>query len=382
MFFLTPSYVKHGRQFLKDARKLVAYKRDLLEPQLVEDTEREIGHLEVVLGSGNKEEIEAQMHRVDDACAKIAKPLPDAGMRDNVEVFLVAIVIALAVRTYFLQPFTIPTGSMQPTLNGIIGFADKETTNPLVQLFGAVFQGRTYVNVIAKDNETLSLNDLSEETRYRFFTYTKLTTSTGNTYWIHAPKKGVRDILTPEMLSPDGRFFGLKSVKAGEPLVRGYVNTGDHVFVDKFSYNFRKPERGEVFVFTTQGIPRLSGNGEPSQFYIKRLSGVPGDTLQIKAPNLYINGSIAQSEPFKRVMSGTFQHPVDGYQGYSNMPGFPLLFDPDSTVKINAGEYFALGDNSYNSSDSRNWGVVPQKNIMGRGVIVYWPFGSHWGFIH
>jgi signal peptidase I len=77
------------------------------------------------------------------------------------------------------------------------------------------------------------------------------------------------------------------------------------------------------------------------------------------------------------------------YQGYSNPPladianpnGALYLTDPGATYAVPAGHYFAMGDNSYNSSDSRYWGPVPQENLMGRGLFVYWPFLPHWGFV-
>jgi len=117
MFPFTPSYLKHGRQFIKDARKLVAYKLDLVSEEILLDVEREISHLEHAVEKKDR----AQGPRADAASStrragKLTKPSEDAAWRENVEVFLVAIVIALAVRTYFLQPFTIHTGSMQPTL--------------------------------------------------------------------------------------------------------------------------------------------------------------------------------------------------------------------------------------------------------------------------
>ena len=64
-------------------------------------------------------------------------------------------------------------------------------------------------------------------------------------------------------------------------------------------------------------------------------------------------------------------------------PGFQyaLLRSPSDVYKVPPKNYFALGDNSNHSSDSRDWGPVPQKNLMGRGVFVYWPFDSHWGRI-
>ena len=96
------------------------------------------------------------------------------------------------------------------------------------------------------------------------------------------------------------RYFHVDATREyhkGDVIARGYVDTGDHVFVDKISYNFRPPRRGEVFVFNTKNImtPENKNNPEgPSQYYIKRLAGVPGDTLRIDSPNLFINGEIAR----------------------------------------------------------------------------------------
>ncbi|MGB8354932.1 MAG: signal peptidase I, partial [Chthoniobacteraceae bacterium] len=79
---------------------------------------------------------------------------------------------------------------------------------------------------------------------------------------------------------------------------------------------------------------------------------------------------------FKRVMAAK-----DGYRGYGQGPNYGNLSEPDSVFPVPPKCYFALGDNSYNSADSRYWGIVPQQNIMGYGLLVYWPFNSHWGLI-
>ena len=149
------------------------------------------------------------------------------------------------------------------------------------------------------------------------------------------------------------------------------------------TYQFRKPERADVFVFKTTGIRRIEMNLDPSlgsQFYIKRLAGIPGDTLRIDPPSLLINGQRASEAPFLRVMACE-----NGYRGYSNKSdeggGFPYLGSPEETFTVPAHSYFALGDNSFNSSDSRYWGVVPERNVIGRGFFVYWPLSSRWGFI-
>ena len=69
----------------------------------------------------------------------------------------------------------------------------------------------------------------------------------------------------------------------------------------------------------------------------------------------------------------------DPYRGYA--PGQAFLGAPDRSFVIPPHSYFAMGDNSYNSYDSRYWGPVPEENLVGRGLFVYWPFNRHWGFI-
>ncbi len=381
MFFLTPRHVKHGRQFVKDARKLIAYKRDLVSDEVITDVEREITHLEHAVEKRDQGEIESQMERLNTACNKLTKPLPNAYLRENVEVFLVAIVVALAVRTYFLQPFTIPTGSMQPTLNGILPYQTNEPApNALKRALDLAVFGRTYVDIVAVADEQIArVEEVKRGGLRRLLTYTRIATSAGNEYWVRAGADTVSKML-PQA--------GEKFYRAGEPIVRGYIETGDHVFVDKFTYHFRRPIRGEVFVFSTLGISMLTPPGQPSQFYIKRLAGLPNDTLRIDPPKLFVNGREASEPGFVKVMSGTLEQPTNGYRGYSNgalhaNSIVPMIYlrKPSDTFTLPLKTYFALGDNSYNSSDSRQWGTVPEENLMGRAVFVYWPFGKHWSLI-
>lgn len=377
--FFTPRHVKHGKHYVKEARKLLAYKRDLATPETIAEVEAGIEAMRKAVATADKATIEAEADRLDKLCGKLTKPLPDAGIRENVEVFLVAIVIALAVRTYFVQPFTIPTGSMQPTLNGIT--AHKITgpwPNAAQVAFETVFFGRTYFDKKAKEEEFIV--EVREVKRFGFLTYTRIDTNRGNVYQVRAPLR----VIQPEFL-PDLRQAVFRK---GDPIIRGYVQTGDHVFVDKFTYHFRRPERGEVFVFNTQTLMTEANRhnpGGPSQFYIKRLAGLPNDVLRIDPPVLEVNGKRAEGKAFDRVMSGTLRNPTQGYQGYSNGSAgggrFPILGSPNVTFTVPPRNYFALGDNSYNSSDSRDWGSVPERNVAGRGFFVYWPLGPHWGFM-
>lgn len=365
MFFLTPRHIKEGRHYRHALKRLIHYKEDILAPDELTRLKSLVGKMTEAIKSRRREQIHSVREEIEKEVGKIAPPAKDAGWRENVEVFLVAIVVAAGVRAYFLQPFKIPTGSMQPTLFGVVGFqTDTPPPNPLTRAFQFIWLGRSYFNVTARQDETIL--DLRESTQLNFFTFTDVVTR-NRTYKVFAP---VATLV---------QYFGVRpgrEYRAGDPIVRGYVDTGDQVFVDKMSYNFVNPALGDVFVFKTTGIRGIRMEpGIESQHYIKRLAGVPGTTLRIASPLLYLNGQVAVLPPFQRVMSEK-----NGYNGYSNMASL-YLFDPEQTFTVTKHAYFALGDNSYHSSDSRFWGEVPEKNVAGRGLFVYWPFSSRWGLI-
>ena len=388
MFFLTPKFVKQGRLYIKEAEKRVSYNRDRWTPEVVGTFEHEIARLTDALKSRDADATRASEQALDKLCGVHCPLGANAGIAENVEVILVAIIVALGIRTFFLQPFTIPTSSMFPTLNGITGKATTdEPPNLLIRAYQMAAYGRSWHNVLAEADEKVTQIDEERRPGLRhFFTYTRIVTSAGNTYWVGETERPVRDTF---------RIGVGRSYKRGEPIARGYTDTGDHVFVDKFSYHFRKPTRGEVFVVLTQhiDIPGYGPSGpppmKPSQFYIKRLAGIPGDELRIAAPELFHNGHRAEEPGFVRVMKGSDENPWNEYKGYSNTIGHSFepysLRSPASTFRVPEQKYFALGDNSYNSSDGRAWGTVPQENLMGPGFFVYWPFlndrGSHFGLI-
>ena len=374
-----PAYIKEAQLVLKNARKLLHYKKDLLSPDSRTAFQDTISRLDQAVHARDRAGVEAAAQQLDKQWSEYLPPTADAGWRENCEVFLVAIVIAIGVRTFFLQPFTIPTGSMEPTLNGIKGTpSDSPPPSLPVQAYDFVMHGRNYVNVIAKSDDNVV--SMAEHKMLFFFTLTDVQCS-HSSYTVWAPMETLV------------RSFGVRvnnQYHAGDPIARGYIDAGDHVFVDKISYNLHTPTRGEVFVFSTRGIARieegLNQQGiEGSEFYIKRLAGLPLDTLRIESPLLFVNGQRAQEFGLQRVMNATGL-----YHGYSNPSQFDPLSNPggalyltsaDATFTVPASHYFAMGDNSYNSFDSRYWGPVPQDNLMGRGLFVYWPFLPHWGFV-
>ena len=127
---------------------------------------------------------------------------------------------------------------------------------------------------------------------------------------------------------------------------------GDRIIVNKVPYHFREPKRLEVVVF--RGVAAV---GEAKKDLIKRLVGLPGETLELKLGVIYING-----KPI------TEKH--DQNQDYANFG--PLTIPADS--------YFVMGDNRPASADSRYWGFLPKKNLIGPAFLRIWPL-TKFGFI-
>lgn len=367
----TPRHIKEGKHYRHALKRLIHYKEDILPEKDLATLRGLLADLQAALKTRQRAAIEKVRNDIEKSVGRIVPPLPNAGWRENVEVFVVAIVIAAGVRAYFLQPFKIPTGSMQPTLFGIVGTPNEEPLpNILKRAFDLVWLGRHHIDLRA-DGET-EVRELRESTYLNFFTFTQIICN-GKSYRLFASKAPlVKDFeLRPGKIYADG-----------EVMARGTVDTGDQVFVDKFSYNFRRPEAGDVFVFKTTGIPRIQATlpaGVESQHYIKRLAGLPGQALRIDAPKLFVNGVVSENPLFQRVMSEK-----NGYRGYSNpstLQGALYLTAPGDSFTLPEKTYFALGDNSDHSSDSRFWGIVPEQNVAGRGFVVYWPFSKRWGLI-
>jgi signal peptidase I len=360
----TPRYVKHSKLLLRHAQKYLRYKRDILPETDRTEVVTRIGALDAALRKKNAEEIKTQAEALDTKLHKLTPVTWEAHWRENCEVILVAIIVAIGIRSYFLQPFKIPTGSMQPTLNGIIGHPSAEQSpNVLRRVVEFITLGRNYIDVVSQEDDRV-VQVVPQKFGF-FFTFSRII-CTRQKFLVYAP---------PDTLRQDFKVAPGNVYKRGDVIARGAIDTGDQVFVDKFSYNFIKPHRGDVFVFKTDNIPLIAPDPETgAPFYIKRLAGTPGTRLRIDPPSLEVNGKLAQGHGFARVMAAK-----DGYRGYAF--GREYLADPNQTFTVPERHYFAMGDNSYNSFDSRYWGPVPEENLVGRGLLVYWPFNRHWGLI-
>jgi signal peptidase I len=298
------------------------------------------------------------------------------GWRENVEVFVVAAIMALGIRTYFLQPFKIPTGSMEPTLYGIEPRVSTELPpNVLVQAYDFLIHGKTYSRIVTTHGGTVDSLTPGSFTIWFEYTDVHLTDAQGNDevdrIWIRP-----YDVMQKLNINKGDKH------QPGDVLANYTTQTGDQVLVDKVTYNFRPPHRGEVFIFKTSGIPGLANergpNQEGSEDFIKRCVGLAGDIIEVKPPLLLVNGKLAEGAPsFEKEFKQ-----IDGYPGYTPVEdGTGVTQGDTQSYYVPTDCYWAMGDNSPNSKDSRYWGGVPRQNLMGRGYFVFWPFTSRWGWI-
>jgi signal peptidase I len=389
--FWTPKWKKETELLLKGAQKFLHYKRDLLKADRIDEIESRIADLKMALKSSKREAVEECSRQLRATCEKaLPHQAPVHWFPENVEVIFVALVVALGLRSYVIQPFRIPTGSMQPTLNGIIATnaASPDQATPWIgkQALDWALRARRWQTI---ESPTHGRIVAREDVSKLFFSRTRVVFHNGAAVIFPAPMNETDQAINGGVA---GASCVGKSFEKGEVMFRGTIDGGDMVLVDKFSYHFRRPTRGEVFVFDTLGMERKIGRFTGSDqakatHYIKRLCGVPGDTIAIESPQLLVNGKIATEKGIRRV----FELPNTGQSGgygysYGHYPG--ELLQPGDSLSLTAQaprgmrEYAALGDNSGNSLDSRYWGSVKEFNLVGPALFSLWPFTTgHWGLI-
>jgi signal peptidase I len=393
--------VRHATHMRKHVWKLLSAQRDLLAPQAVDAVTAAVRSIrETCETSPDRKAIEAQMKNLEEVANKWLKPYPQAAIRENVEVLLVAIAVAMGIRTFIAQPFKIPTGSMQPTLYGVTSTPnfmahrdpadddeseDFEVPSWLKAKLLYWFTGVGYTHVIAKDDGELRVID---EAPQKFLLFNlKQSFYVGrekHTVWF-PPDNLLRraGLVEPRFGQPLSRTF-----KKGDTVIKMKSYSGDHLFVDRLTYNFRRPTRGEIVVFETRDI-RGMDLSQQGQFYIKRLIGLGGEKIRIADDrHVYINGKkIDSATPnFEKVYSfNPAELPKDSrYSGHLNGSylgrSAPQYFpDGETEFAVPPGDYVVMGDNSANSSDSRYWGSFPRENVIGRSFMVYWPIGRQDG---
>jgi signal peptidase I len=399
--------VRQATAMRKHVERLLNHQRDVLSPQAVEAVRTALADIrKTVTEKGEPEQLEKQMENLEKVANKWLKPYPNAAWRENIEVLLVALAVAMGIRTFFLQPFKIPTGSMQPTLFGVTSFPEyghgfeessSSVTNLVIptgwQRIREWFEGISYLDVRAKtDGELESVNPPFKVLIFNIYQTLQIG---GRTHWILFPP----DYGSSTLQARAGLHIG-RSYHQGEEVVRLRVQAGDHLFVDRVTYNFRSPKRGEIIVFETKGIPaeRREPFGIPGdQFYIKRLVALGNEHVQIGDDrHLIIDGHRldASTPHFHNVYSfDPRKPPVEShYSGHVNektkrayYPQWggvlaPLFPEQNSVFTISPEHYMVMGDNTMNSLDSRAWGEFPASSAIGSSFFVYWPLTDRFGW--
>ncbi len=146
------------------------------------------------------------------------------------------------------------------------------------------------------------------------------------------------------------RLFVAKPFIVSGASMHPTFETGQYLIVDELSYNFEQPQRDDVIIFK---YPK-----DPTQYFIKRIIGLPGETLSITGGTIHITTTSGTTftldEPYvKNIGNGS-----------------------DMTVHIPAGQYFVMGDNRPESSDSRYWGLLPRGNMVGRAFVRLLPINE------
>ena len=203
-------------------------------------------------------------------------------------------------------------------------------------------------------------------------------------------------------------FFFLQAFKIPSASMRDTLLEGDHLFVNKTAYGIRLPfthkrlfekpiRRGDIIVFAFPADSREQINCGGSQYgrdFVKRVVGLPGDTVEVKDSRIYINGQPAALQPYEKYDDTPRQHYApsevppalaESYQilweAHKLEPVFGMfLRDQFGPVVVPENAYFAMGDNRDNSCDSRFWGPVPKQNIKGKAWLLHWP-PSRMGFV-
>ena len=389
---------ENAANWLQLADKIFHYRRDQLTESQAQALRQKSGDLRLRLKQrADAGKLKLGIEALEGVLQQVGGTFyPKSAMVENVEFFLMAAIIVLGIRTYFLQPFKIPTNSMWPSYYGMTPQVFKQRADEpgvltmaarflafgarphrldapasgeiLIPIGGGESRGIVHSSVVhghswlvfpTKVREyTLLVGDEPVTVRVPLdFDFDWLVSdafiSNGESY--------SGDAFVAEMLRRKDAGEAEKHVVHGETLwcirtghrveadqrVLAFdVMTGDQLFVDRFSYHFVRPPIGSGFVFRTGNIPDLART-DGDQYFVKRLVGEPGDTLEIQHYRLYRNGyPITGAAAFEKNARR------DGdYVGYRNLRDLVA----GRTMKVPPHSFLALSDNSANSKDGRYW---------------------------
>ena len=405
---------ENAANWLELAGKVYHFRRDVLSAAQVAELQANNAVLQDLLNErAGAEKLKLAIESLEGVLRRTGGAIyPKSSLVENVDFFLVAAIVILGIRTYFVQPFKIPTNSMWPTYNGMtpeVWHQPEESPGVAMQAVRFVLFGAQHKEVLAPESGPITVPVYRRGTGLdgRIYREPKpgrswlVFPATNREYTFFVNESPVR-LQVPEDFDFDWAFqsaFGVtaeqladlaerstrgsngvrlvtldRPAERGKPLISFDILTGDQLFVDRLTYHFVGPTVGQGFVFRTGHI---SGIGQ-DQYYIKRLIGTPGDTIEVHEPVLWRNGRpITGADAF--AANGNRTGKYRGYFNGSSAAGARYLLTPQDKLTVPKESYFAMGDNSGNSADGRYWGFVPAKDVVGRPIFVYFPFTRHWG---
>jgi signal peptidase I len=375
--------VREATLLYRVVRRLIREQEDLLPPSTVQSVSAEVQAVRqgIIEGEG-AEELRRRMAALEQTAQQSLIPHPHPGWRENVIEFSGTALKILAIFCFFIQPMAIPSGSAQPTLFGITHRnlkGDDTYVMPSLgrRFFDSVARGVHHYHLVAKEEGKLQMVEAPRTfipliKRQRF-----LIGGRWHTVW-----------LPTDNLAERAGLSGGEVFRKGEDVLKLRVVSGDHLFVNRMVYNFRRPFRGETIVFTSTGIPHLIQNTH----YIKRLVALGGDTVRIgNDRHLVVNGERLEANVpgFERVYGFRGPPKESVYSGHVNefvgrecgRPGLaPLFRTEDQEFQVRPNHYLVMGDNTMNSFDSRAWGDFPREKVVGRSSFVFWPISPRFGW--
>ncbi|AFY68824.1 signal peptidase I [Thalassoporum mexicanum PCC 7367] len=192
-------------------------------------------------------------------------------------------------------------------------------------------------------------------------------------------EENVPTILVAVLLAFGVRIFVAEPRYIPSSSMEPTLQINDRLLIEKISYRFRDPQRGEVIVFYPPDQPAVP---DSSKVYIKRVIGVPGDEVAIKDGQTFINDQPIAEPYIKEPMDYTLPYAANqSCDSCVDLGEIDLVNEADGEIRftIPPGNYWVMGDNRNRSLDSHAWGYLPAKNVVGRAFFRYWPIDNRAG---